>query len=118
MSESPPPVNVFLLSGDLMFASKVRAAVDALGGRFAMGGNLPGDDAVVAELTHVVLDLSTRSKLVATLTPQCAERSPNATTIAYGPHVQVDRLAAARQAGFDRVLTNGQFAGNIAAALG
>ena len=107
--------DVIFLSGDLMFASKVRVAVDATGGRMRMGGQLPDDD--LSGVTHVVLDLSTRSKMAGVLVSQCDERCPQAKVIAYGPHVMVDRLNAAREGGIETVLTNGQFATNLTQIL-
>lgn len=104
MSDNP---SVFLLSGDLLFASKIRVAVEQLGGKMAMGGKLPDSD--LSGLTHVILDLSTRSKLAGEIAAQCQERCPAAKVIAYGPHVQADRLQAARDGGIELVLTNNQF---------
>lgn len=99
--------NVFLLSGDLLFASKIRVAVEQADGKLAMGGNLPESD--LSDLTHVILDLSTRSKLAGSIARLCQSRCPDANVIAYGPHVQTDRLQAARDGGVEVVLTNNQF---------
>ena len=106
MSESREGIVVFL-SGDLMFASRVRGAAEQAGLRFHLGGNLP--DEINEQIKYVVLDLSTRSQLTETLMSQCAERCPGATLIAYGPHVQVSKLAAAKDAGIPVVMTRGQF---------
>lgn len=96
-----------MLSGDLMFSSRVKSAAERAGWSFRIGGSLPeeGADAI----RFVVLDLSTRSGLTSAIVGQCAERCPQAKLIAYGPHVQVDRLQAAREAGIQTVMTNGQF---------
>ena len=108
-------LDVFMLSGDLLFASKVRVAVDAVGGRMRMGGSLPKSD--LSGLTHVVLDLSTRSKLAGSLATECQTRCPSARLIAYGPHVQTDRLQAAREGGIETVLTNNQFSRDVMSVL-
>ena len=34
-------------------------------------------------------------------------------TLAFGPHVQEEKLVGARQVGFDEVMTNGQFNQNL-----
>jgi hypothetical protein len=99
--------SVVMLSGDLMFASRVRAAAQAAGLEFHFGGSLPEDD--LSGVRYVVLDLSTRSGLAGTVGPACRERCPQAKVIAYGPHVHVDRLNAARAGGIENVMTNGQF---------
>lgn len=99
--------SVVMLSGDLMFASRVRGAVQAAGMGFHFGGSLPEGD--LGAVRFVVLDLATRSGLIDSIVEQCRERCPEARLIAYGPHVQVDRLRQARQAGIPTVMTNGQF---------
>jgi hypothetical protein len=99
--------SVVMLSGDLMFASRVKAAAERAGFDFRIGGALPADN--TDAIRFVVLDLSTRSGLTAEIAGQCAERCAQAKLIAYGPHVHVERLKAARQAGIATVLTNGQF---------
>ncbi|TWT50702.1 hypothetical protein Pla22_34450 [Rubripirellula amarantea] len=97
---------VALLSGDLLFASKVKSAATNGGYEFYFGGNLPKEN--TASIRFVILDLSTRNGLVPTIAKQCADECPDARLIAYGPHVQVEKLKAAREAGIPRVLTNGQ----------
>ncbi len=99
--------SIVMLSGDLMFASRVRAAAERAGFAFRIGGKLPDDD--TAAIRYVVLDLSTRSGLTTDIVRQCGERCPQAKLIAYGPHVQVGKLKQAREAGIATVMTNGQF---------
>ena len=98
---------VVFLSGDLMFASRVRGAAERAGLTFYLGANLPEENGV--PIRYVVLDLSTRSSMTASLLPECEQRCPDATVIAYGPHVQVNKLAAAKEAGIPVVMTRGQF---------
>jgi hypothetical protein len=99
--------SVVMLSGDLMFASRVKSAAEHAGLTFRIGGSLPEDENDA--IRFVVLDLSTRSGLTSAIAGQCSERCAQAKLIAYGPHVHVDRLKAARAAGIETVLTNGQF---------
>ena len=96
---------VAFLSGDLMFASRVRGAAESAGLDFHFGGSLPPCD----DLDWVIVDLSTRSGAVDGLMQQCQQHCPDAKVIAYGPHVQVARLDKARQAGIPTVITRGQF---------
>lgn len=98
---------VIMLSGDLMFGSRVKSAAERAEWTFALGGKLPDGD--LSDVRLVVLDLSTRSGLTGTVMAVCQERCPTADVIAYGPHVHVAKLKAAREAGIPRVLTNGQF---------
>jgi hypothetical protein len=99
--------SVVMLSGDLIFSSRVKAAAERAGLQFRVAGNLPLDDTDL--IRFVVLDLSTRSKLTDEIVAQCNERCPQAKLIAYGPHVQIAKLGRARAAGITAVMTNGQF---------
>lgn len=105
--EALPTGSVVMLSGDLMFASRVGAAAKRAGFGFHFGGALPEGN--LEHVRFVVLDLSTRSGLVSSIGALCKQRCPQAKLIAYGPHVQVDRLNEARAAGITGVMTNGQF---------
>lgn len=98
---------VVMLSGDLMFGSRVKASAERSGWTFALGGKLPDDD--LSDVRLVILDLSTRSGLIPAIVQQHQQRCPHARLIAYGPHVHVEKLKAAREAGITPVLTNGQF---------
>ncbi|MDB4331930.1 histidine kinase, partial [bacterium] len=95
------------LSGDLMFASRVRSVADRAGFQFAFGGNLPDGD--LSDVRYVVLDLATRGGLAGSLKAMCLERCPQAAVIAFGPHVQTERIQQAKESGIEQVLTNGQF---------
>ncbi len=98
---------VVMLSGDLMFGSRVKSAAERAGWTFTLGGKLP--DGELADVRFVIVDLSTRSGVVGTIVGECAERCPGAKLLAYGPHVHVPKLKAAREAGIENVITNGQF---------
>lgn len=103
--ESATAASVVFLSGDLMFASRVRAAAEAEGLEFQLSASLPDR----RDIAFVVVDLTTRSGAVEGLMQQCGQVCPDAKVIAYGPHVQVTRLDKAKQAGIPVVLTRGQF---------
>jgi len=105
--------SVMMLSGDLLFCSRVKVAATAAGRQFRMGGQLPAED--TDSIAYVVLDLSTRSGLTSTIVQLCHEKCPNAKLIAYGPHVEVDKLHAAKTAGIELVLSNGQFSNQMQA---
>ena len=107
------PDSVMMLSGDLLFCSRVKAAATAAGLQFRMGGQLPAED--TDSIAYVILDLSTRSGLTNDLAELCRETCPNAQLIAYGPHVDVNKLHAAREAGITTVLSNGQFSNQMQA---
>jgi hypothetical protein len=96
---------VVFLSGDLMFASRVRGAAEAAGLGFQLTGSLPEDRMI----RWVIVDLATRSGSVDGLMQRCQQVCPDAKVLAYGPHVQVAKLEKAKQAGIPVVITRGQF---------
>lgn len=108
---------VLILSGDLFFTSSLRSAAESAGfaaevdampkaKRFIPRLASEGYSAVVIDLESPGLDVATVIEALP------AEARP--LTIAFGPHVQVARLEAARQAGCDHVVSRGQ----ISAGLG
>ncbi|MEM9827297.1 MAG: hypothetical protein AAF958_11940 [Planctomycetota bacterium] len=110
MSEEHP-ASVWMLSGDLFFASKIKGVVEAVGGTFKISKTLPGaEDAP----TCVLFDLKACGDSLADDAATCRQCFPNAKLIAYGPHVQTTTLQAARAAGIGTVLTNSQFSRDVA----
>ncbi len=99
--------SVVFLSGDLIFASRVKGAAEQAGLNCRLSGSFPESD--TDSIRFVVLDLSTRSGLTAEIVNFCLDNCPQAKLIAYAPHVQLGKLAAAREAGIPVVLTRGQF---------
>lgn len=100
-------MQAYFLSSDLMFASRVQAAAAQAGVTLAVrGASAHLEDAADARL--VIVDLSaadTLGELVSRLRKQC----PIAKMVAYAPHVHKNVLEQAGDAGFDQVLTRGQF---------
>ena len=72
-------------------------------------------DCCTAEPCNVlIVDLSSPSLNIAALVNQLKSNRSTATrVIAFGPHVHEERLAAARNAGCDLVISRGQFFGQI-----
>lgn len=124
----PAKPTVWFLSGDLMFGSRIRAAAEAAGLEFRMSSGLPtgtvGSEAAdepsdagnqtsaenrLLDPVWMILDLSTRGGMLSNLDADSRNRFPHATWLAYGPHVQVSKLKAAREAGIELVLTRSQF---------
>lgn len=111
-SAATPPSVVVFLSGDLIFASRVQSAATAAGLTFRLAGALPPD--LTAPVSHIIVDLSTRSKVIEGLMPLCQSQYPDARVIAYAPHVQIERIRAARSHGIPTVQTRGQFNESLA----
>ena len=110
---------VLLVCGDLFFSTQLKGSAEGVGaavdvelssarvaGRVAEGG-----------YSHVVLDLEASGLDVVELMGSLpAEGRP--VVIAFGPHVQVGRLDAAREAGCDHVVSRGQVAASLGELLG
>lgn len=105
-------MSVLLLTTDLSCSSQVSGAAARLGvplGTVMNPAQLM-NRAAESSPAVVILDLNTPLLDCRELVPQLkALSSPPSTIIAFGPHVHEARLAAAREAGCDRVLARGQF---------
>lgn len=66
----------------------------------------------------VLLDLNSPGVDPAAILPKLRELKPAPAVVAFGPHVHEAKLAAARAAGCDDVLTRGQFHQRLAEVLG
>lgn len=99
-----------LVTADLMTTSQALGAAGRAGveletarpedaAKAAQGGS---PSVVAIELTGPIPDLPG-------LVTGLREAAPDALLVAFGPHVQEILLAAARDAGCDKVITNGQF---------
>jgi len=101
---------ILYCSGDLMGTSQVEGAARAGGVSLKTIGSLANlADAIDDQTVAVIIELSSQIDRVAEVIGQIKEKHPQVRVLGHGPHVQVDRLETARQAGADEVLTNGQF---------
>lgn len=96
-----------LLCDDLIFSSKITATAAAHGEQVRVARTV--DELVRkvnAATAAVILELDHSDFHVAEV---IARLSPRPRVIAYGSHVDAERLREARRAGCDLVLTRGQF---------
>ncbi len=108
----PPMTSILLLCDDLFFTSRVAVAADAHG----MGLKAARDSDALLTLAHVeapglvLIDLGNPGlsihDLLKSLHSACATMPP---VVAYGAHVDVAGLRAARAAGCDLVLPRSAF---------
>jgi hypothetical protein len=109
---SPEPTLALVLNRDLLFGSRIRSALAAIGmqGEFVNNGNQfsaaltshPQDYAVAIVDMNGPVEWGTLGEFLGG-----ADSPP---TLAFGPHVDVEGRRAAKQAGVDRIVSNGQFA--------
>jgi hypothetical protein len=112
---------IAFLTNDLVFPSRVRPVAERLGAGFETAMN---PDALAAKLSDqtagesiVLIDLNSNAHPAATIAKLKSLPTPPRAIVAFGPHVHEARLAAARDAGCDLVLTRGQFDSQIDALL-
>lgn len=103
---------VVLLSSDLTVLSRVEGAATRLGEsvRNASGESQAVELCEAADVDIIIVDLSMPSLDVASLVMRLKAIEDFSTiVVAFGPHVHEQRLAAARDAGCDLVVSRGQF---------
>jgi DNA-binding NarL/FixJ family response regulator len=103
---------IVLITSDLACASSVAGAAARVGAelRTALGAAAVDEKLAGAPPALVIVDLSMRDIRPAQLVPALRARLPENTQIlAFGSHVHTALLAAAREAGCDRVISRGEF---------
>jgi DNA-binding NarL/FixJ family response regulator len=106
-------MSLLILTADLMFTSRAQMAARSVGKEafVAMSVHKAVEQLAANDITTACVDLSAPGvDAAATLTAlREASRLQPLRTIAYAPHVHEAKLAAAQAAGYDTVLTRGQF---------
>jgi DNA-binding response OmpR family regulator len=105
-------MSVALVTADLMQSSQIGGAATRIGEQLRVFGSAHALCAALAAepARLVVVDLALPGLDVSALIAQLRALPGGAPrTLAYGSHVHVERLAAARDAGCDQVVSRGQF---------
>lgn len=99
-----------LLSSDMMVSSRVTSAARQAQTGLAIALSVADLKDWLNEQTRLVMiDLSPTGLNIADAVAVIRTGAIAATIIAFGPHVEEELLAAARDAGCDVVMSNGQF---------
>jgi DNA-binding NarL/FixJ family response regulator len=112
---------IVLLTNDLMFQSRISGVVKNAGKVLVVDRTV---DRVVqraeqpSDVTLVLIDLALDSLQLAEAIPQLKLAFGSAKLLAFGPHVDVDRLSEAHESGADAVLTRGQFDRDLVKIVG
>jgi CheY-like chemotaxis protein len=111
-------VDALLVSRDLFFASKITGTAAELGFRVAVEGNIAAALTKAADPSCrcVILDLTLADVKVPDLLAALPAASRPAV-IAFGPHVQTERLEEARAAGCDEVFPRSKFSASLVSIL-
>ena len=104
-------MTILLLCRDLVFPSRVKAVAEREGMTLE---TLRNPQQLVSRLETsdaqlVLIDLTCPGLNPEELTAAAGNVDPRPQLIGFGPHVKQALLESARDAGFDQVLTNGQF---------
>lgn len=99
---------------DLLFGSKILAATDAAGEHvtFVRGAADPVTEAASAGASLVIVDLG-RAGAAETIRELRRALGEAVSIVAFASHVRTDLIAAARQAGADRVLARSAFVAEL-----
>lgn len=109
---------VVLVSQDLIFATKIKGTAQALGIPLAVVGSTAAVEAKSAAPDLVIVDLaSPPTTSEDDLRSLRARLGDAARLVAYGSHVDVERLGAARRAGCDPVLARSEFTARLPSLL-
>ncbi len=109
--------SIVLVTKDLFFVPTIRTAAEKLGGAVVVALSPDADklrSLAAAEVSAWIIDLNSVSlEAIPSAVQTLSGHFPQAHKIAFGPHVQGQRLAAAQQAGCQQVISRGQISSQI-----
>ena len=111
---------ILLLSSDLMFQSRISSTAREAGKPCVVDRSVAKLVERVAEpdtIKLVLVDLTLRTVDLNIEIPLLHQSFSNSKVIAYGPHVDVERLTMAQEAGADVVMTRGQMDRDLTAII-
>lgn len=112
---------ILYCAADLLWASKIKGTADALGLACRPVRNLEMLDArlVDSPVRSLVVDLESEAGLglIRRVREDAARGGAGVRVVAFGPHVDVERLAEAKRLGADAVMARGAFAARLSSIL-
>jgi hypothetical protein len=117
----PRPTRAVVLNRDLLFGSRIRSALTSLG----LGACFTADaaqfvDALREQPETLAIGIIDMNGAVSWSVIQEELARPNADRVpmlAFGPHVDIEGRRAAKAAGVTRIVSNGQFHGDMAGLI-
>jgi len=113
------PPRVLIVCSDLFFSTQLRSAAQSAGAQpeIELQPSRVSERTASADYRLIVVDLETTGLDIAALLQSLpAESRPH--VVAFGPHVQAQRLKAARDAGCDTVVPRSMAAETVATLVG
>ncbi|HYE02164.1 MAG TPA: hypothetical protein VD963_02895, partial [Phycisphaerales bacterium] len=115
------PRTVLYCAADLVWASRIKATAEAVGvaARPVRSAEMLAARMADTRVGGLIVDLEAFELGIALIGHLRSAGGPaaGARVVAFGPHVEVDRLEAARRAGADVVMTRGAFSGRLGEVL-
>ncbi|QDT27106.1 Response regulator receiver domain protein [Gimesia panareensis] len=113
-NDTEPRSQIVILCADLMFQSQITGAARLQGFSFSCALSL---SQAIGQLTDefpqvLIIDLN-QPELDWEVLAATLQKHPQLTSIAYGPHIDTDKLQQARDSGCDQVLPRSQFSANL-----
>jgi DNA-binding NarL/FixJ family response regulator len=103
-------MSVILVTADLIVVSRVEDAVRRAGfATVVVSSEKAAVECDAQQATVVVIDLGSPLHDLRAIVAHFKANVPPPRIVAFGPHVHEQRLAAAREAGCDEVVSRGQF---------
>ena len=107
---------VIFFSADLMFGSRVQSVADSIGLELHSVRNLNQLKTAIGEVAQtarvgplLLVDLECPQADVQTVMDAASSLTPDTRIVGYAGHVRTELLESAREAGFQDVLSKGQF---------
>lgn len=109
MTDSPAP-NVLIVCKDLLFSSQLNGAAKRAEKvpQTCLGQKTALESLSQHQIEWIIVDLEMEG-----LDLPLLRASTSGKLVGFGPHVHVDRLNAAKEAGFDFVLSRGQISSGL-----
>lgn len=108
---------ILYFTADLMSTSRVQGPANAQGIALKVIGSKKGLlESINDETTALIVDLNPPARDAISTIQDAKAQHPELRVLVHGPHVQVDLLAQAKEAGAE-VLTNGQFHQQVGSIL-
>lgn len=111
---------LMLISRDMIFISKVTSTARALGREVAVAQSRPRAESLLGGENPpalVMIDLTAGDLASAESLASYRALGAGATLLAFGPHVEIDALKAAKEAGCDHVWPRSKFNTQLASLL-
>lgn len=106
-------------SADLIWATKIKSAADALGvpARPVRNAEMLAARLGDCQVRALLVDLEAAETAIALITQLRGSTAAAVRVVAYGPHVAVEAMAAAKAAGADVVMARGTLQARLPAVL-